>query len=239
MAFNLVSASIATPICDAISVRALSIQTDGVAPTAPSDGAVLISGYDRVNALQRYFSLDDSGSMLSGLRRDVSYAAANVSARFATKHGTDGANLTAQAAFVATTPTLMLRNLTATVRAIMRALYIGIDSATVNPVRVVVIIDSADRESTPGTSVTPKNTNSGGGATKITGFEENPTITAAGAGTKRLYEFIIPAGKGNSLSINFHDEIIIGKTGSFLVYVFDDAGSTGPNILWHTSHEEA
>jgi hypothetical protein len=188
------------------------------------------------SGLQEVFS---GSSVVAGALevRQNGFWGARLSRRFAGKHATEGGNLTAQAAYVSTTPTILLALNAAGKRAIVRSLYIAIDSATTNPVRVVIKIDSANRLSAGGTSVTPQNTNSGGGGSSLT-YTENATATAEAGGTKRLYEFLIASGKGASITIGFNDEVFINATGSYLVYVFDDAGASGPSIIWNSAHEE-
>lgn len=131
--------------------------------------------------------------------------------------------VTGQASFVATTPTILLNNSASTRKVILRSIQLYQVNAPTSAPRVHIVIDTANRFSAGGTSVTPQNANTQSAtASAVTGFREAPTATAAGAGTRFIFNGIMPsAAVGASLSLSFNDEHIIGTTGSLLIYIFN------------------
>lgn len=156
--------------------------------------------------------------------------------RFSFTHQTPGTLVTAQAAFVATTPTLLLYNSAGNTSVVgLRTQRIDITSATTAPVFVTIMLDTADRFSAGGTAVVGQNWNEASAtAYPGTSFKFNATATAAGGGTRYLGTFAIPAGAGQSLTFNSKDGIQVTGVGSIGVYVYDSAATTAPTCLFTT-----
>ena len=172
--------------------------------------------------------------------RESGWLSSNLGRRFIATSQTAGAALTAQAAFVATTPTLMLRQSAgATETEVIRSISISSFAALPAGIRVVVMLDPDDRFSAGGTSVTPQNPNEGSAAASgITSFLENPTATAADADERIIYNEGFAGGIGAKLVIEFLDELILSGVGTLLVYVFDSAGAVAPTIAYNEEWEE-
>jgi hypothetical protein len=172
--------------------------------------------------------------------RESGYHSSNRGRRFIATSQTAGATLTAQAAFVATTPTLMLRQAAgATETEVVRSISISSFATLPAGIRVVVMLDPDDRFSAGGTSVTPQNPNEGSAAASgITSFLENPTATAADADERIIYNEGFAGGIGAKLVLEFKDELILAGVGTILVYVFDSAGATAPTIAYNWEWEE-
>lgn len=171
--------------------------------------------------------------------RESAFAASRRGRRFYATHQTPTTSITAQATFVATTPTLLLQLNAASVRVIVRSLRLVITNATIAPVDIAVAIDTTNRVSVNGTLHTPQNTNeesaTGSG---VNGFHTNPTATAAGAGTRYLVNDRLASGNGSSITIDFKDGVLLSSTASFLVYLFDSAGASAPTYYWTMEWEE-
>lgn len=164
--------------------------------------------------------------------RESGYFATSHGRRFSFTHQTPGTLITAQATFVATTPTLMVRNAAGnTSTLILRTVRIDILEATTAPVLICIAIDTADRLSAGGTAIVGQNWDeSSATAFPGTNFLFNPTATAAGGGTRYLLTASIPAGIGQSITINFKDGVRYVGTGTALVYVWDSAGANAADI---------
>jgi len=141
-----------------------------------------------------------------------------------------------QTGFLATTPTILLNNSAATRKAILRSIQFYLASAPTSPPVIHIAIDTTNRFSAGGVSVVPQNANTQSAtASAVTGFRQNPTATAAGAGTRYIFNGVMPStAVGASLSLNFNDEHIIGTTGSLLIYLYNPttAGSVFYRIDW-------
>jgi hypothetical protein len=172
--------------------------------------------------------------------RESGYHSSNRGRRFIATSQTAGATLTAQTAFVATTPTLMLRQAAgATETEVVRSISITSFAATPAGIRVVVMLDPDDRFSAGGTTVVPQNPNEGSAAASgITSFLENPTATAADADERIIYNEGFAGGIGAKLVLEFKDELILSGVGTILVYVFDSAGAVAPTIAYNFEYEE-
>lgn len=144
-----------------------------------------------------------------------------------------------QAAFGATTPTILLNNSAATRRVILRSLQFFNTNAPTNVPQIIIAIDTANRFSAGGTSVTPQNQNAQSAtASAVSGFRTGATATAAGAGTRYIFNGLMSGTPvGSNISINFEDGIMIGTTGSILIYLFN-AGATQANIFYRVEWEE-
>ena len=148
--------------------------------------------------------------------------------RYMVTHQTIGTNITGQTSFVDTTPTFFIRNNQTTNRLILSNFSLS-QTGTVagGEITIAQVLDTADRNSTPGTLVVPQNTN--GESTDTAGFtfQTNPTTTAAGGGTRVVETEDIAAQVGAVYAPDWRDGIIIPANGSFLVYTF--AATTGPS----------
>jgi hypothetical protein len=179
------------------------------------------------------------GGLYMAAARAGQYVSSQQGRRFIAARATIGSALTAQASFVATTPTLLLRQSAGARTVIVRNITISSRGATPSPIGVGVILDPDDRFSAGGTVVTPSNPNEGSVAVSgITDFRENPTATAADADERNIVNMDYPGGRGGTLSMDFEDELILAGTGSILVYVFDPLGVSAPTILYSVDWEE-
>lgn len=172
-------------------------------------------------------------TQVSADARDSGYVASALGRRYSFTHQTPGTLITAQATFVATTPTLLLYNSAGNGTVIvLRTVRVVVLEATTAPVMICVAIDTADRFSAGGTVITGQNWNEDSAtAYPGTAFRFNPTATAAGAGTRYLWTDAIPTGMGGSITISFKDGIVVAGVGSILVYCWDSAGLNGADIV--------
>lgn len=171
--------------------------------------------------------------------RESAFAASLRGRRFYSTHQTPNTAITAQASFVATTPTFLLRQAATSVRVILRSISIFIVNTPTDDVRITVAIDTADRFSAGGTSHTPQNANEESAtASGITSFLSNPTATAAGAGTRYLMNTLIDNSAPSTITINFKDGVLLSTTASLLVYVFGNGGATPADVYWVAEWEE-
>jgi hypothetical protein len=169
--------------------------------------------------------------------RESGFAAARRGKRFNVTNSTVATAITAQLAFVATTPTLMLRVDSAAIRAIIRSFSISLANTPGGVTTVIAIMDTADRYSAAGTAVTPQNTNEESVTAAVSKFYENPTASAAGGGTRVLGHWTIPASVGSILDLEFEDSDLLGPTAAtFMLYVF--APVTAPQLYYHGDLEE-
>lgn len=98
------------------------------------------------------------------------------------------------------------------------------------PINILVAVDSTNRYSAGGTTLTPQRCFANNAITP--GFTANslPTLTADGSTDYDVYEVTIPALTGTTVSIDFGDAVRIGKTGTIMVYAF--AATTGPTLTF-------
>lgn len=145
----------------------------------------------------------------------------------------------AQSGFTDTTPTLLLRQLASSRRIVFRSLEIGLTSGGGgNQLRAIIAIDTADRFSAGGTTHTPVNLNEESAtASAVTAFLSNPTVTAAGAGTRYVNNIVSGNPNGGNIMIDYNDGIFLGTTSSFLAYVFTISGGV-PSIFFNATWEE-
>jgi hypothetical protein len=171
--------------------------------------------------------------------RESAFVASRRGRRFYSTHQTPNTVITAQASFVATTPTFMLRQAATAVRVILRSITLFIVNTPTDDVRVTVEIDTADRFSAGGTSHTPQNVNEESAtASGITSFLSNPTATAAGAGTRYLVNALVDNTAPSRLSIDFKDGVLLSTTASLLTYVFGNGGATPADVFFVFEWEE-
>lgn len=171
--------------------------------------------------------------------RESAYVASRVGRRFYVTHQTPNTVISAQASFVATTPTFLLRQSATAVRVVLRSITITVVNTPTDDVRITVAIDTADRFSAGGTSVTPQNANEESAtASGITSFLTNPTATAAGAGTRYLVNDLIDNLPASSWTVQFKDGVLLSTTASLLVYVFGNGGATAADVFFTFEWEE-
>lgn len=189
-------------------------------------------------------AIAEPGSTILGVfagvaARQDGYAAARRGRRFYATDLTPATALTCTAGFLATTPALLLANNAAALSAvILRNINLSIKTAPGDLLQVVVAIDSADRYSAAGTAVVPQGTNTDIANLVLSIFYTMPTASAAGAGTRYIYNGVFPGTKGTNVDIEFLDGVIIGSTGSILIYVFSSSGAGAPAVLWNVEFEE-
>jgi hypothetical protein len=171
--------------------------------------------------------------------RESGWPASRRGRRFVATHQTLGTEITAQTAFLATTPTFLMRQAASTRRIILRSIEIVQTNKPGSITEVEVVLDTADRFSAGGTAVTPQNVNEESAvASALTSFLFNPTATAAGAGTRKIFSGAYDnASFGGSITIDFKDAVIMGTTSSLLVYVVD-TGGTAPAVKFNFEWEE-
>ncbi|OGT60092.1 MAG: hypothetical protein A3E01_10240 [Gammaproteobacteria bacterium RIFCSPHIGHO2_12_FULL_63_22] len=164
--------------------------------------------------------------------RESGYFAVDLGRRFFITHQTVGTEITAQATFVATTPTILIYNSAGnTSTLILRTIRLTIASVTANAVKVAVMIDPDDRFSAGGTAVVPQNSNEASAtAYPGTAARFNPTATAADADERVLWNDRIPAGIDQGITLQWRDGVQISGVGSILVYIYDDAGLVAPSL---------
>jgi len=182
---------------------------------------------------------EESRGTLIYQSRESGFAAARRGKRFNTTNSTLGTPVTGQLALVATTPTLMLRINSASIRAIARSLSISLANTPGGVTTVIAVLDTLDRYSAAGTAVTPSNTNEESATAAVALFYENPTATAAGVApaTRPLGHWTIPASQGSILDLEFEDSDLLGITAAtLLIYVY--APTTAPQIFYAFDFEE-
>lgn len=158
-----------------------------------------------------------------------SYRASRLGKLFAATHQTPGTVVTGQTSFVATTPTFLLRQNAGTKKVALESIELTlVGTAPGGDVSITVAIDTADRFSAGGTSVTPQNVNTDSvTASGITSFLYNPTATAAGGGTRYVWNGSAGQAVPTFFTIPADDGWLVGTTGAVLVYTW--AATTGPS----------
>jgi len=214
-----------------------------VGATSNSRGAIAVGGagaavWRMAGGTADPGSADTAWTDTLPARKDA-WKASSVGRRFYVCHQTPTTEVTAQATFVSTTPTFLLRQLASTVSVILRSISIFVTRATTAPVDFLFGIDTGDRFSAGGTSVARQNPNEASAvASAVTDFLINATATAAGAGIRYLAPGRIQAGDGQRIQINFEDGVLIGTTAAGLMYLFDSAGTTAPECYFVWEWEE-
>lgn len=169
-------------------------------------------------------------------RRDGHYSA-KIGQSFSTAHQTPSTDVTGQTSFDATTPTFLFNQAAAANRILLRDIQLTMVGTVAGAItHVALAIDTANRYSAGGTAVVPQNTNRLSSVAAGVTFRYNPTATAPGSGTRYLKKWGVAALLGTMLNRVFDDEIIIGATGSILVYTW--AATTGPTWAFSLGHLE-
>ena len=91
-------------------------------------------------------------------------------------------------------------------------------------------IDSTNRYSAGGTTVTPQRMFANQAITAGFTVKSGPTLTADGATDYDAYEFTIPAASPSTVTIDLGDAIRWGKTGTLMFYAF--AATTAPTMTF-------
>lgn len=166
--------------------------------------------------------------------RGPGYADSKLGRRFIITEQTPNTNTVAQATFATTTPTYLLRQSGSSKRVIVRHFTLTMIAPPGTSFgKVIVAVDTVDRYSAGGTAVTPQSPNVElSPSSGITGFFKNPTATAPGGTVRYIGNGALCGSQGNMASYIYADSIIIGATGSLLVYVFDAAGAAAPEIVY-------
>ncbi|MBI2919664.1 MAG: hypothetical protein HYY18_01115 [Planctomycetes bacterium] len=144
--------------------------------------------------------------------------------RFAVAHQTPGTQITGQTSFVATTPTFLISQAGASHRVVLSNFALCQDGTIAGgTIHVALVLDPTNRYSSGGTAITPQATMSDSLESAGFAFRTNPTATAAGGGAdapRVLYEWTQPAWLGSIFNPDLHDGVVIGVTGSLLVYTW-------------------
>ncbi|KAF0244418.1 MAG: hypothetical protein FD180_2539 [Planctomycetota bacterium] len=147
--------------------------------------------------------------------------------RFAVAHQTPGTTITGQTSFVATTPTFLIRQASAEHRVVLSNFALcQAGTAAGDLIHILVAIDTSDRYSSGGTLITPQATAAPSSLAAGFTFRYNPTASSAGGGTRYLYEWTQAVYSGGIFNPDMHDGVLIGFTGSILVYTW--AATTAP-----------
>ena len=149
--------------------------------------------------------------------------------RFSVAHQTPGTTITGQTSFVATTPTFLINQANAAHRAVLSNFALcQIGTPAGGTIHIAVAIDSSDRYASGGTSITPQATAMPSALSPGFAFRYNPTAAAASA-VRILNEWTQPAWAGAIFNPDMHDGVLIGFTGSILIYTW--AASVAPTWI--------
>jgi hypothetical protein len=149
--------------------------------------------------------------------------------RYSVAQQTPGTTVTGQTSFSATTPTFLIRQASAAHRVVLSNFALCQDgSAAGGTIHVAVAVDSSDRYSSGGTSITPQATAMPSALAAGFTFRTNPTASAPGS-VRYLYEWTQPVWLGSVFNPDFHDGVLIGFTGSILIYTW--AATTAPTWI--------
>jgi len=152
--------------------------------------------------------------------RAKAYASAVGGRRFAVAHQTPGTQITGQTSFVATTPTFLIYQSAAAHRLVLSNFALCQDGTPAGgTIHIAVAIDSASRFSTGGTAITPQATAMPSALSAGFTFKYNATATSPSA-ARILYEWTQPVWGGSVFNPDLHDGVLIGFTGSILVYTW-------------------
>ncbi|MEK7468814.1 MAG: hypothetical protein AAB074_15670 [Planctomycetota bacterium] len=163
------------------------------------------------------------------LARANAYGSCVGGRRFSVAHQTPGTTVTGQTSFVATTPTFLINQASAAHRVVLSNFALcQIGTPAGGTIHVALAIDSSDRYSSGGTSITPQATAMPSALTAGFSFRFNPTAAAASA-VRILNEWTQPAWAGSIFNPDLHDGVLIGYTGSILIYTW--AATTAPTWI--------
>jgi len=168
--------------------------------------------------------------------RASGFAAARRGKRFYTCNPVIGTPLTCQLAYVATTPSLVIRVNVETIRAIIRSLKLRIANTPGAIVNYAITLDTTDLYvAASGTPVTPSNTNEESATAAAALYYENPTTT--GAGARIIDQGVIANVATTEKVIQFEDSLLMGITAATLsVYLW--AATPAPQVYYNWDAEE-
>lgn len=154
------------------------------------------------------------------LDRGKAYSSCAGGRRFSVAHQTPGTTITGQTSYVATTPTFLIYQDSAAHRAVLSNFALcQAGTPAVDLIHVAVAIDSTNRYSSGGTSITPQATAMPSDLSAGFSFRFNPTASSPSA-ARILYEWTQPVWAGSVFNPDLHDGILIGFTGSILIYTW-------------------
>lgn len=163
------------------------------------------------------------------LERGNAFASCVGGRRFSVAHQTPGTQITGQTSFVATTPTFLIRQSTAAHRVVLSNFALcQAGTPAIDLIHIAVAIDSSDRYSSGGTSITPQATAMPSALTAGFTFRYNPTASSPGS-VRYLYEWTQPVWLGSIFNPDLLDGVLIGFTGSILIYTW--AATTAPTWI--------
>ncbi len=174
-------------------------------------------------------------------KRSRRYAASiNGERYFTVSEGPTFEGFTAQTGFDATTPFILIRNEdvpAADKRTILDSLLLTqVGLVASSDFGVAVVVDTVDRLAAGGTEVTPVNANPDKrDQSAVSRVYMNPTATAAGTTQKTVINLVDAANLSDILELA--EDIVMGETGSILIYVFSNGG-TAPTLKTSISHIE-
>lgn len=158
--------------------------------------------------------------------RAKAYASAAGGRRFAVAHQTPGTTVTGQTSFVSTTPTFLIRQSAASHRVVLSNFALcQAGTPAIDLIHILVAIDSSDRYSSGGTALTPQATAMPSAFSAGFTFRYNPTASSPGS-VRYLYEWTQPVWLGSVFNPDLQDGVLIGYTGSILIYTW--AATTAP-----------
>lgn len=163
------------------------------------------------------------------------YASSRLGRRYCFTHQTPGTGVTGQTSYAATTPTFLFYRASAGTRFVLcRVVLMQTGTVAGGPIRVAIVTDTINRYSSGGTAIAGGQTSREASArTAETIFRTGATASAASA-AKVHWSTGWPQSLGRSDTIDFRDGLIIGSTGSILVYTFP---STGTAPTWYFTFE--
>jgi hypothetical protein len=167
--------------------------------------------------------------------RDTGFAAARRGKRFYTCNPAIGTPLTCQLAYVATTPSLVVRVNVATIRVILRSLKLQIANTPGAIVNYAITLSLSDLWSAGGTLVASSNTNEESATAAAALYYENPTTT--GAGARIIDQGVISNIATAERTIKFEDSLLMGISHA-TVSVYLWSATTAPQVYYNFDAEE-
>lgn len=154
------------------------------------------------------------------LERGKAYGSCVGGRRYSVAHQTPGTTITGQTSFVATTPTFLINQSNAAHRIVLSNFALcQAGTPAIDLIHIALAIDSSDRYSSGGTSITPQATAMPSALSPGFSFRFNPTATSPGS-VRILNEWTQPVWAGSVFNPDLNDGVLIGFTGSILVYTW-------------------
>ncbi|KAF0241996.1 MAG: hypothetical protein FD180_4139 [Planctomycetota bacterium] len=154
------------------------------------------------------------------LDRAKAYGSCVGGRRFSVAHQTPGTTIAGQTSFVATTPTFLINQASAARRVVLSNFALcQAGTPAIDTIHIALAIDSSDRYASGGTSITPQATAMPSSLSAGFSFRFNPTAAAASA-VRILNEWTQPVWTGSVFNPDLHDGVLIGFTGSILIYTW-------------------